>query len=209
MDGLISDVNVVKAENLKMSVGRNLILAHFLPNICALQTLVNANVERKVTSTVVMKKIRQLFESGRSIDRSDYSVKISKLARSVQRLSELVGSKILELQTMSGLVDEVCRLWKELYKLKKKRDRLKAEIKVVLWLGTKISWLKTTTGSIVCSLQNVEDREIETDRDLKMPQKTIAVLDFREKTLTENVLSLTVELLNVWSAPTFVPTWMR
>lgn len=46
-----------------------------------LHTLVNANVERKVMLNDATAKPRELLESGRSIDTSDYSVKTLKLAR--------------------------------------------------------------------------------------------------------------------------------
>lgn len=58
-------------------------------------TLVNASMEWMMILTEDMAKIRELLESNRSIDHLDYSVKISKLAREVQRLSGLVEAKNL------------------------------------------------------------------------------------------------------------------
>lgn len=83
-----------------MSVERNFVSARFEKHFRALQALVNANVERMVTLADAMSKVEKLLESGLSINRSDYSVKISKLTREVQRLAGHVESKDLELQTM-------------------------------------------------------------------------------------------------------------
>lgn len=69
--------------SVSMSVERNLILAQFEEYVHLLQTLVNANVKQKVTLTDATAKIRKLLDSDRSIDRSDYSEKISKLTREV------------------------------------------------------------------------------------------------------------------------------
>lgn len=79
-------------------------------------------MERKVTLTKAIRRIRKLLESGRSIDHPDYSVKILKIAREVQRLSGLVASKGLKLQTAVGLVGKPSRFWEELSKLKKEKD---------------------------------------------------------------------------------------
>lgn len=75
-------------------------------------------MERKETLKDAMKTIGELLESGRSIGRSEYSVMIVKLTRGVQRLTGLVESKNLELQTMRGLVEEARRLREELDKVK-------------------------------------------------------------------------------------------
>lgn len=72
-----------------MSVERMLISARFGERVYALQSLVNATVERKVTLKGAMAKIRGLLESGRSINWSDHSVKVSKLTREAQLLSGL------------------------------------------------------------------------------------------------------------------------
>lgn len=85
-----------------MSIKRNLILVRLKENVRALQPLVNENVERKVPLTDAIAKARELLESCLSIDRSDYSVKFSKPTREAHRLSGLVDSKDLELQTMFG-----------------------------------------------------------------------------------------------------------
>lgn len=83
VDSLIDDVNVVKFYIVKTDVKLKLILARFEENVRALQPTVNANVERKVTITNAMGKVRELRECGRSVDQSDYSVEISKLTREV------------------------------------------------------------------------------------------------------------------------------
>lgn len=83
-DSLIDDLKVAKADSVKMSIERNLILAHFWEHICTLQTPANANVEWKMTLTDVMTKIPELFESVRLTDRSDYSVKMLKPAWEAQ-----------------------------------------------------------------------------------------------------------------------------
>lgn len=54
-----------------MSVETNLTLARFEEHIRSLQTLVNANVDRKVTFTGAMAKIMELLESGRPFVWSD------------------------------------------------------------------------------------------------------------------------------------------
>lgn len=84
MDSSINDLKLAKADSVRISVEPNLILGRLEKNAQALRFLVNANVERKLTSTDSMAKIRKLLESGLSIHRSDYFVKISKLAREVQ-----------------------------------------------------------------------------------------------------------------------------
>lgn len=73
-----------------MSVEKNLISARFEEHVRALQALVNANVERKVTLTEIMATVRELFKSDRSINGPVYSVKIPKMTREVQRLTSLV-----------------------------------------------------------------------------------------------------------------------
>lgn len=105
-----------------MSVKRNLILGSFEDHFCALQASVNENVDRKVTLTDAITKIRELLQISLSINLSDYSVKISKVAREVQRLSILVETKGSELQTMPGRVDEASQLRQERTKLKEDKD---------------------------------------------------------------------------------------
>lgn len=60
--------------------------------------------------------------------------------------SDLVESKISELQMVLSLNDEVSHFRKELSKLEKKRDELTAENNVVHALGTENSKLNTSTG---------------------------------------------------------------
>lgn len=62
-----------------MSMERNLILALLEKHFRTLQALVNAKVERNVTLMDVMAKVRELYESGRSINNSEYSSKLSRL----------------------------------------------------------------------------------------------------------------------------------
>lgn len=76
-NSLINNVNVAKADIVKMSVESNFILDRFEEHVHALQALVNTNVERKGPLTDAVAKIRQLLESGRSINCSEYSLKIS------------------------------------------------------------------------------------------------------------------------------------
>lgn len=78
-----------------MFIERNLILAHFENHVHALQPLVIANVERKVTLEDAMTAIRELSEGGRNIQKSDYSVKNEKLTLEIQRSTGLVEAKDL------------------------------------------------------------------------------------------------------------------
>lgn len=48
----INDFKVMKVDFVQMAVKQNVILAYFRKNFCALQTLVNAKVERNITLTV-------------------------------------------------------------------------------------------------------------------------------------------------------------
>lgn len=54
---------------------------------------------------------------------------------------------------------------KDLFMLKKDKERLSAMTKVVLALRMEISALKTTTGFLVGSLQLTKARAVETERD--------------------------------------------
>lgn len=78
VDSLINNLKIWKANSVEMSVERYLICARFEEHVCALQTLVDANVEQKVTLTDVMATVRELLESVRSSNKSDYSLKITK-----------------------------------------------------------------------------------------------------------------------------------
>lgn len=127
-------------------------------------------------------------------DRLDYSLKIAKPMREVQRLNELVESKDPELQTMLRLVEKASRLREKLFRLKGNKIQLLAEIRVVLALGTEISELKTRTDFLVGCLQEVNDLVVETERDLKKAQETVAASESHERTKTNNVSSLTEEL---------------
>lgn len=81
-------------------------MADFEEHVRALQTLVSANVERNVTLTEAMAKVRELLGSGRSYNKSGYSMKIFKLTREVQRPTQFVESKNLELHVIPELVEE-------------------------------------------------------------------------------------------------------
>lgn len=76
-------------------------------------------MEPKITLTDAIAKITELLESCCSIDRSDYTVKIGRVTRKVQRLTDFVESKDLKLQTMLGLVEKTRRLREKLSKLKR------------------------------------------------------------------------------------------
>lgn len=105
--------------------------------------------------------------------------------------------KNLKLQMMPGPRNKGSPIREERFKLTKKRDPLTVGNMLVLALGTAISQLKTTTGCIVWSLQEVEVRTVETGRDLKMTPEIIDLYEFCDKTLKENVLSLTERLSSV------------
>lgn len=68
-DSLINDIKVGKTDIIKITVERDMILARVEKHVRALQTLVSANVEQKEKLTDIMTKIRELFQSGRLIDR--------------------------------------------------------------------------------------------------------------------------------------------
>lgn len=70
-DSLINEVEVAKAGSVKMSVEMNLILACFTGHVRILQTLSNANSERKFMLTDATTKIREPLESGRSVTISE------------------------------------------------------------------------------------------------------------------------------------------
>lgn len=126
--------------------------------------MVIANVERKVALMEGMTKVRELPESIPSIDSSHCSVKISKLTREIQRLTGLVESKSLKLQTMPGLVDEASCLREKRSKAKQDKDRLPAENKIMLALGMEILNLNARTSSIVGSLQEEKARAVLTEK---------------------------------------------
>lgn len=80
----------------------------------ALQTPDNATLKRKMTLIAAMAKIRVLLGSASSIACSDHFMKISKLARELQRLSGLFESKDFELQAIPGVLDEAISLQEEI-----------------------------------------------------------------------------------------------
>lgn len=63
-DRMVNDVEVATADSVKMSIEQKLVLAPFEKHVRALQVLVSANVERKVTLNDAMTKIWELHESG-------------------------------------------------------------------------------------------------------------------------------------------------
>lgn len=107
-----------------------------------------------------MEKIWKLFESESSINRSDCSVKMSKLPQGVQYQSGLVESKDLKLQTMPKLVRDGSKLLEELPELKVGDGCLVVVNKVTLSLEKEISNAKKKTGSIVVSLQEAKFRVV-------------------------------------------------
>lgn len=126
-----------------------------------------------------------LLKSGRSINPSDYFVEILKLTIKLHQLSGLVDSFDFEIQTMPGLVDEHSCFGEEPTALSKEKDPLTLENKVVLALETETFELKTTTGFLVGSHQQVKARMVETERDLK--RKVVLALEtenFELKTTT-------------------------
>lgn len=120
-NSLISNVNVAKVGMIRISVVRNLILARFEEHVQALQTLINTHVERKVSLIDAMVRIRELFESVHSTDRSDHYVMILISARMIRQLSGLVESNGLESQTMLWPDDEASRLCEKIPKRKGKK----------------------------------------------------------------------------------------
>lgn len=156
VDDSIIDVKVSKADSVKLSVEENLIVVRLKEHLRVLETLLNGNMERKATLADAMAKLWSFLESGRYIDALDYSVKIWKPAREVQRLSGLAESKNLESQTMLGFVKENIRSNGDLSKLLEDKNYLGVESKIVLALGTEIPGFNTATGSIIGSLQKVE-----------------------------------------------------
>lgn len=88
--------------------------------------------KQRVELTDAIKMIRDLSESGLAIDHLDYSVKFSKLAQVVQRLSGLVKLNNLEVQTMPGFDGKANRLRENLSKLKEEKDSFKVKHKVAL-----------------------------------------------------------------------------
>lgn len=139
---MIIDLKMSNAERVKMSVEHGQNLARFGEYFQALRALFHASVERKVTLTEAMAKVWELPDSMRTLERSNYSLKLLMLMQEVQRLSGLVKSKDVKLQTTSGLVDEASRLREEFVTLQVKKNRFTAENKVVLPLGPKVSELK-------------------------------------------------------------------
>lgn len=143
---------VAKADGVKsvtIFVENNLIFFRFEEYVRALQALINAHVERKVTSIYAMMKVRKLLGRGHLINKSDYFEKISKLTQEVQRHTAFVESMDMELQTMPGQVEEASLLRDELSKANLDEGGLTAVNKVVLARGTEISKINATTGSLV------------------------------------------------------------
>lgn len=68
---------------------------------------------------------------------------------------------------------------------------------VVFTLGTEISELKITTGSLVGSLPEIEARAVGTKKNLENAQENVSVSHSHQKTSTDEDSSLTEELLSV------------
>lgn len=183
-DSHVNDEKVAKVDIKKMSVERNLILPCFGDHVRALQALVNVSIERSGTITDAVAKIRLLVNSGRSINRSEYSSQISKLTREAKRITDLVETSDLELEKIPELVEQSRRLWEELTKRKGDEDRLRAENNVVLALGTNVLKLKVVTCSFEGAIQEVIARAVESETDLKMAQK----IAFAESGLHQKML---------------------
>lgn len=79
----------------------------------------------------------------------------------------------------------------------KKKDRLTTESNVLLAIGKGNSELKTSTSSLVGFAQDVKASAVETKRDLKKAQKTLAVLASHKKAFAEKVSSVTENLSSV------------
>lgn len=73
-DSLIKGLNVAKADIAKMAVEWNEILALFEKHLFALNTLVDANVKRRIPFTNGMAKILELLEIGCLRDCTDFSI---------------------------------------------------------------------------------------------------------------------------------------
>lgn len=141
--------------------------------------------------------VRELPESGLSINTSDYVVIMEKLTREKQRLTGPVKAKGLRLQTISGLVEDASRLREKRSKAKEDEDRLSAEKKVALALVTEISELKRTDGFLVGFLQKIKDRAVETEMDLEKTQDGVAVSESPRTSLTDKFASLSEELPSI------------
>lgn len=106
----------LNANKFKTSVELKFILIHSKQHVKALQTLFNANVERRGTLTDATENIREHFVNGCSIDRLNHSVKISKLVRVIQPMLGLIESNDLNPKKMSGSVDKANHLRVEISK---------------------------------------------------------------------------------------------
>lgn len=92
MDSLNNKVKAAKADIVILIIESKMKLSRFEEHVCSLQALVNGNVERMMSLTEAMTRARKLLENDRSINKSDYSVKIPKLTAKVQRLTGVVES---------------------------------------------------------------------------------------------------------------------
>lgn len=85
-----------------------------------------------------MTTVRELLESCRNIDKTDYFASVSKRTRERQRVTGLVESKDLELQTTPRLVQQTSRVREELPTTKGDKALLSAQIKVLLERETEV-----------------------------------------------------------------------
>lgn len=67
-DSLVSEVKVANAGSVEMSIEWNMILICFEKHIRALQALVNANMEHKLTITDAIANIMEQLDSVRSMN---------------------------------------------------------------------------------------------------------------------------------------------
>lgn len=104
VNSLINNVKIAKVDSVKLFIKKKLTASLLEEHVRSLQTVFNASIGRKITLTDAIAKIRDLLESGCLIDHSHYFMKIAKMKREVQRLTGSVESKILELQSMRGLI---------------------------------------------------------------------------------------------------------
>lgn len=104
-------MKVLKADQVNIIVEKILFSTNFEGHFCAVQALLGANVKLKVILKDAVKTVKELLQSGRSIDKLEYSVTTAKLTVELQRMAGPVKSKDLELQAMPGSVEEVSRLW--------------------------------------------------------------------------------------------------
>lgn len=96
-DSLLKDAHVKKADAVKISPQKIVILAHLGKHVQTLHIMVPIHDERKVTLSDVVTEIRQVVANGRDITKLDLSTKIASLPKKVKRLSGIIESNDMEL----------------------------------------------------------------------------------------------------------------